>query len=69
MNWKIIVGLLLMTPLFVVGLAELVWRLEYPSMTATQAFLEWFPYDAGASLPFIAGVVLFRTGKDEYDED
>lgn len=68
MNWKIIVGLLLMAPMAAALIYYSDYQYSHPAMTSTQVSMEigWLPLIC--LLPLAAGLILFESGKEDYED-
>ena len=67
MNWKLILGVLLICPAIFCGLAYLGFRFSNPHLTDIEAFnqIGWLPLIS--LVPFLGGCVLL--GEGMYDEE
>lgn len=69
LNWKIIVGLVLMCPMAFVTVWGIGLRFDDPALTETQLFIVTVPWLILSFIPGVAGAVLLMYGKQDYDND
>lgn len=66
---KVLLGALLMAPLFCGSLYSWLYSMDYPSLTQAQISNIFLPYLLLAIPPAMAGIVLLHSGLEDYDDE